>query len=76
MRIDGSYEEITPAEADFIVDLYEVIKALVARDIDITLVRLAYELNISTAELSDYLPTIVIMLTKVEEEFEIQQKRN
>jgi hypothetical protein len=76
MRIDGSYEEITSAEADFIVDMYEVIKALVARDIDITLVRLAYELNVSTAELSDYLPTIVIMLTKVEEEFEVQQKRN
>lgn len=76
MRFDATYEEITDAEADFIMDIYDVIKKLVARDIDITLVRLAYELDISTSELTDYTPLIVTMLDKVEQEFEIQQKRN
>jgi|TARA_R110000772_G_scaffold2978_2_gene10966 hypothetical protein len=72
MSINDYYEEITESEANFLIDLYEVVRDLVSRDIDVTLVRLAFELDTRPAELSDYLPQILVILNKVEEEFEIR----
>ncbi len=72
MSINEYYEDITESEANFLLDLYGVIRRLVLLDIDITLVRLAYELDTSPSELSDYLPQILTILNKVEEEFEIR----
>jgi|TARA_B110000908_G_scaffold45388_1_gene55313 hypothetical protein len=72
MSINDYYEEITESEANFLIDLYEVVRDLVSRDIDVTLVRLAFELDTRPSELSDYLPQILVILNKVEEEFEIR----
>jgi len=72
MLNDEYYEEITSNEADFIIDLYEAIDALVHFNIPVTLVRLAHELGIKAEELSDYLPTILLILNKAEQEREIQ----
>lgn len=73
MRIDFSYEEITNDEADFIISMYEAVSRLVYQGNPVTLVGLAYELNIRPNELSDYLPQIISILDKVEEEYQIQQ---
>jgi hypothetical protein len=73
MPLDYTYEEITSDEADFIIALYEVISKLVREERAVTLVGLAYELNITTSELSDYLMLITSILDKVEEEYQIQQ---
>jgi hypothetical protein len=73
MPFDYTYEEITNDEADFIISLYEVISRLVREERAVTLVGLAYELNISTDELSDYLMLITSILDKVEEEYQIRQ---
>lgn len=69
MAFDDYYEELTSDEADFLLDLHDVIKRLVRDSYPITLVRLAYELGVKTQELSDYLPIIITMLNKVEEEY-------
>jgi len=68
MDIDQPYNEITSTEADFIILLYEKIRELVFKEEKITLVRLGYELNISSAELSDYLFDIVKIVDHIEEE--------
>jgi len=70
------YEDLSPSEADFIIDIYEVIDALVYHGIPVTLVRISYELDVMSEELADYLPTIITILNKVEESYEVQQKPN
>lgn len=72
MKINDFYEDISSDEADLIIDLYEAIKGLVLQDIDVTLVRLGFELNIRPSELSDYIGTIIRILDLVEKEIEIQ----
>lgn len=74
MEIDQPYNEITSAEADFIILLYEKIRELVLKEQKITLVRLGYELNIKSSELSDYLFEIVKIVDSIEEE--IRQRKN
>ncbi len=70
MPINSTYEEITACEADFIIQLYEKIKELVINGQKVTLVRLGYELNIQSSELSDYLFEIVKIVDKIEEEIQ------
>lgn len=65
----SGYEDITNDEADFLLDLHEVIKRLVRNNHPVTLVRLAHEMGVKTQELSDYLSIIITMLNKVEEEY-------
>jgi hypothetical protein len=74
MRIDDTYSDITEQEADFLITLYETIRELVYQGSKVTLVRLGYELNISTKELSDYLFDIVRIVDRIEEE--VRQKDN
>lgn len=74
MRIDDTYSDITEQEADFLITLYETIRELVYQRNKVTLVRLGYELNISTKELSDYLFDIVRIVDRIEEE--VRQKDN
>ncbi len=72
--INQYYEDLTEDEADFILDLYEVINRLVYNGYPVTLIRLEFELGIRTAELSDHLPLILTILNKVEKEYaEIRQ---
>jgi hypothetical protein len=68
MQIDETYSDITEQEADFLITLYETIRELVHQGNKVTLVRLGYELNISTKELSDYLFDIVRIVDRIEEE--------
>ena len=72
MQINDFYEDISSDEADLIIDLYEAIKRLVLQDIDVTLVRLGFELDIRPSELSDYIGMIIRILDLVEKEIEIQ----
>ena len=72
MSINEYYEDITDSEANFLLELYDVIRKLVLLDIDVTLVRLGYELDTRPSELADYLPQILVILNKVEEGFEIR----
>lgn len=72
MPINETYNEITPSEADFIITLYEQIRELILNDEKVTLVRLGYELNIKSEELSDYLFDIVRIVDHVENE--VRQK--
>jgi len=72
MEYQEYYEDITEAEADFIIDLHQVIDKLVCYGYPVTLVRLGFELDIRTEELSDYLPIILSILNKVEEKYSIQ----
>ena len=67
MLTENYYEDLSADEADFILDIYRVIDALVYYDQSVTLVRLGFELGVSPQELADYLPTIVTILTKVED---------
>ena len=68
MDIDQPYNEITPSEADFIITLYEKIRELILNGNKVTLVRLGYELNVKSEELSDYLFEIVRIVDHIEEE--------
>lgn len=68
MAINETYEDITSEEADFIIVLYETIRKLILGGEKVTLVRLGYELNIKSQELSDYLYEIVRILDSIEEE--------
>jgi hypothetical protein len=72
MKFDQAYEDITDTEANLIINIYETIDALVHHSQPVTLVRLSYELGITSAELSDYLPTIITILNKVEEQYEVR----
>ena len=74
MQIDETYSDITEQEADFLITLYETIRELVYQGSKVTLVRLGYELDISTKELSDYLFDIVRIVDRIEEE--VRQKDN
>lgn len=74
MSIDRYYEDLTNEEADFILDLYKVIDRMVLNDQPVTLVGMGYHLGVNPQELSDYLPTIIQILNKVEEEYSIQQR--
>jgi hypothetical protein len=77
MLTNNYYEDLSADEADFILDIYRVIDSLVYYGHPVTLVRLGFELGVSPQELSDYLPTIVTILTKVEEEYaEVRQGSN
>ena len=71
MSLDNYYEDLTPDEADFILDIYEVIDRMVYNGYPVTLVGLGYELGVKPQELSDYLPTIIQILNKVEQEYEV-----
>lgn len=71
MSFDNYYEDLTPDEADFILDIYEVIDRMVYNGYPVTLVGLGYELGVKPQELSDYLPTIIQILNKVEQEYEV-----
>ena len=72
MSLDQYYEELTNDEADFILDIYNVIERMVLNGRPITLVGLGYELGVKPQELSDHLPTIIQILNKVEEEYEVR----
>lgn len=71
MDLNQFYEEITDAEANFIIELHQVIDELVRRDIPVTLVRLGFELDIKPVELQDYLQLILSILKEVEEKYSI-----
>lgn len=66
------YEDLTSDEADFIIDIYNVVDKLVYNSEPVTLVRLGYELGVEPNELSDYLTIIITILNKVEEEYEVR----
>ena len=72
MPIESYYEDLTSDEADFILDIYRVIDRMVYDGRPVTLVGLGYELGINPQELSDYLPTIIQILNRVEEEYEVR----
>ena len=72
MPIEGYYEDLSSDEADFILDIYNVIDRMVFNGRSVTLVGMAYELGVNPQELSDYLPTIIQILNKVEEEYEVR----
>ena len=71
MPLDQHYEDLTSDEADFILDIYRVIDRMVLDGSSVTLVGLGYELGVKPQELSDYLPTIIQILNKVEQEYEV-----
>jgi hypothetical protein len=74
MLLEEYYEELTDAEANLILDIYRVIDLLVYNHEPVTLVRLGFELSINTQELSDYLPVIITILNKVEDQYaEVRQ---
>jgi len=72
MNLNDYYEQITDSEANFILDLHEVIDRLVRNGIPVTLVRLGFELNIQPSELGDYIQLILSILDKVEEKHSLQ----
>ena len=77
MLLEEYYEDLTDDEANIILDIYRVIDTLVYLNEPVTLVRLGYDLGIKPIELSDYLPIIVTILNKVEEEYaEVRQGLN
>jgi len=71
MGINDYYEEITQAEADFLIDVYQAVSKIIYSGRAVTLVGISYELNVKPTELSDYLPQIVTMCDKIEEEYEV-----
>ena len=74
MLFEEHYEDLTDAEANLILDIYKVIDELVYFGEPVTLVRLGFELSINTQELSDYLPIIITILNKVEDQYaEVRQ---
>ena len=72
MNLNDYYEQITDSEANFILDLHEVIDRLVRNGIPVTLVRLGFELNIRPSELGDHIQLILSILDKVEEKHSLQ----
>ena len=72
MPLDQHYEDLTSDEADFILDIYRVIDRMVLDGRSVTLVGLGHELGVNPQELTDYLATIIQILNKVEEEYEIR----
>ena len=76
MALNEYYQEITQLEADFLIDLYQSISKLIREGRDITLVGVAHDMGVKTKELYDYLPQIVTILDKVEQEYKVQQGRD
>lgn len=72
MLFEEYYEDLTSDEANFILDIYQVINRLVHNLEPVTLVRLGHELSVEPNELSDYLAIIITILNKVEQEYEIR----
>jgi hypothetical protein len=72
MLFQDYYEDLTPDEADFILDIYKVIDRMVYLGEPVTLVGLGFRLGVKPQELSDHLPTITQILNKVEEEYEVR----
>jgi hypothetical protein len=72
MLFEEYYEDLTSDEANFILDIYQVINRLVHNLEPVTLVRLGHELGVEPNELSDYLAIIITILNKVEQEYEIR----
>lgn len=72
MGIENYYEEITESEANFLIDMYEAISNIVRDGRPVTMVGLAFELDVKPTELSDYLPQIIHILDRVEEEYQVQ----
>jgi hypothetical protein len=72
MGIENYYEEITEAEANFIIAMYQAISNIVRDGRPVTMVGLAFELDVKPTELSDYLPQIIHILDRVEEEYQVQ----
>lgn len=72
MPLDQHYEDLTSDEADFILDIYRVIDRMVLDGRSVTLVGLGHKLGVNPQELTDYLATIIQILNKVEEEYEIR----
>lgn len=71
------YEDMTSAEADLILDIYNAIDLLVYHNIPVTLIGISKQVEVEPSELSDYLPIIISILNKVEQEYaEIQQRPN
>ena len=74
MLFEEYYEDLTDGEANLILDIYRVIDLLVYNHEPVTLVRLGHELGKKTQELSDYLPIIITILNKVEDQYaEVRQ---
>ena len=72
MFFEKYYEDLTNDEADFILDIYNVVDRFVSNYEPVTLVRLGHELGIEPNELSDYLAIIITILNKVEQEYEVR----
>lgn len=72
MFFEQYYEDLTNDEADFILDIYNVVDRLVFNCEPVTLVRLGHELGVEPNELSDYLAIIITILNKVEQEYEVR----
>jgi hypothetical protein len=68
MKIQNTYEDLSSSEADFIIDLYDASLKIHNEGRIVTLVGLGHELNVRPSELSDYLPIIVQIVSKIEEE--------
>ena len=47
MSFDTYYEDLTPDEADFILDIYEVVDRMVYNGYSVTLVGLGHELGVN-----------------------------
>lgn len=71
---DWTYEEITQDEANLIIEIYNCVKLLIWNKRPVTLIGIASMMKMRSAELVDYLDTIVTMTELLEEEFEIQQR--
>jgi|32_taG_2_1085360.scaffolds.fasta_scaffold85101_2 hypothetical protein len=72
MEIENYYEDLTNDEANFILDIYNAVERMVLDGRPVTLVGLGYDLGVRPDELADHLPTIIQILNKVEEEYEIR----
>ena len=77
MLLNDSYEDMSPEEADLILDIYNVIDYFVYHSYPVTLVGISRYVGVEPKELADYLPIIMTILNKVEEEYaQIQQRPN
>lgn len=72
--MDDSYEILSQAEADFLIDLYERIRTRIVDRVPVTIVGIAREMKMKPSELADYLPEILLMLNSLEDE--IRQGRD
>lgn len=66
--MEDYYEIITDQEADFLIDLYEVIKLMMNEEEKVTLKNISQRMNVSTLELTDYLAEILSIQDDIEKE--------